>query len=97
VTAAAVVALEPVRSRLLSELAKPASAASLSARLGIAPGTVRWRLKVGLAALRERLDQHDLDGGRKWRRVLLPLAPAGMTADPGLRPPALFRWWSWSG
>ena len=33
--AAAVVALDPVRSRLLAELASPASAAALAARLGI--------------------------------------------------------------
>ena len=34
--AAAVVALDPVRSRLLSELAEEASAATLAGRLGIA-------------------------------------------------------------
>jgi hypothetical protein len=34
--AAAAVALEPARSRLLAELAQPASAAALAERLGIA-------------------------------------------------------------
>ena len=33
--AAAVVALDPVRARLLAELAEPASAATLAARLGL--------------------------------------------------------------
>ena len=42
--AAAAVALEPVRSRLLSELAEPASAATLAARLGIARQKVNYHL-----------------------------------------------------
>ena len=42
--AAAAVALEPVRSRLLAELAEPASAATLAARLGIARQKVNYHL-----------------------------------------------------
>lgn len=44
--AAATVALEPVRSRLLAELAAPASAAALSARLGIARQKVNYHLRA---------------------------------------------------
>jgi DNA-binding transcriptional ArsR family regulator len=44
--AAATVALEPVRSRLLSELSRPASAASLAARLGISRQKVNYHLKA---------------------------------------------------
>ena len=44
--AAAAVALEPVRSRLLSELAEPASAATLAARLGIARQKVNYHLRT---------------------------------------------------
>ena len=44
--AAAVVALEPIRSRLLAELAKPASAATLAARLGIARQKVNYHLRA---------------------------------------------------
>jgi len=44
--AAAVVALEPVRSRLLAELAEPASAATLAARLGIARQKVNYHLRA---------------------------------------------------
>src|SRR5688500_2854326 len=43
---AAVVALEPVRSRLLSELAEPASAATLATRLGLARQKVNYHLRA---------------------------------------------------
>lgn len=58
---AATVALEPVRSRLLSELAEPASAATLAARLGIARQKATYHLKA--------LESHRLvkeSGQRKW-------------------------------
>jgi DNA-binding transcriptional ArsR family regulator len=42
--AAAAVALEPVRSRLLAELSSPASAATLAARLGIPRQKVNYHL-----------------------------------------------------
>jgi DNA-binding transcriptional ArsR family regulator len=44
--AAATVALEPVRSRLLSELAQPASAATLATRLGIARQKINYHLRA---------------------------------------------------
>lgn len=44
--AAATVALDPVRSRLLAELAEPASAASLSARLGLARQKINYHLRA---------------------------------------------------
>lgn len=44
--AAAVAALDPVRSRLLSELSEPASAAALSARLGIARQKINYHLRT---------------------------------------------------
>ena len=59
--AAATVALEPVRSRLLSELAEPASAATLATRLGIARQKATYHLKT--------LEEHHLikeSGQRKW-------------------------------
>jgi DNA-binding transcriptional ArsR family regulator len=59
--AAAAAALEPVRSRLLAELAEPASAAALAARLGIARQKVNYHLRT--------LEAHDLvhvAETRKW-------------------------------
>ena len=41
----AAVAMEPVRSRLLSELAEPASAATLSSRVGLARQKVNYHLR----------------------------------------------------
>jgi DNA-binding transcriptional ArsR family regulator len=58
---AATVALEPVRSRLLAELAQPASAATLAGRLGIARQKATYHLKT--------LEAHRLikeSGQRKW-------------------------------
>ena len=59
--AAATVALEPIRSRLLSELASPASAATLAGRVGLARQKVNYHLRAleahGLVRLAEE---------RKW-------------------------------
>ena len=44
--AVAVVALDPVRSRLLSELAEPASAASLATRVGLSRQKVNYHLRA---------------------------------------------------
>ena len=59
--AAATVALEPMRSRLLSELASPASAATLATRVGMARQKVNYHLNAleahGLVRLAEE---------RKW-------------------------------
>jgi RNA polymerase sigma factor (sigma-70 family) len=44
--------------------------AAIGLRLGLPPGTVRWRLGQALAALRDRLDARD---GSRWRAMLLPL------------------------
>ncbi|MGH2562328.1 MAG: helix-turn-helix domain-containing protein [Thermomicrobiales bacterium] len=59
--AAAAVALDPFRSRLLSELAEPASAATLASRLGIARQKVNYHLRA--------LEGHELvqaAGTRQW-------------------------------
>ena len=54
---AAAAALDPVRARLLGELAVPASAAGLAARVGIARQKVNYHLKTleahGLVELSE--------------------------------------------
>jgi DNA-binding transcriptional ArsR family regulator len=89
--AAATVALEPVRSRLLAELAEPASAAALATRLGIARQKVNYHLRA--------LEAHGLvraAGERKWgglteRRlvataasyVVSPGALGPVASDPG--------------
>jgi DNA-binding transcriptional ArsR family regulator len=88
---AAVVALDPVRARLLAELAEPASAATLAARLGLARQKVNYHLRT--------LEAHGLvraAGERRWggltERLLVATAasyvvsPAALgraAADPG--------------
>ena len=59
--AAAAVALDPMRARLLGELAEPASAAALAARVGLARQKVNYHLRT--------LEAHGLvepAGERRW-------------------------------
>jgi DNA-binding transcriptional ArsR family regulator len=59
--AAAIAALDPIRGRLLAELAEPASAAALAPRVGLARQKVRYHLKT--------LESHGLiteTGSRRW-------------------------------
>lgn len=79
--AVATVALEPVRSRILSELAEPASAASLAARIGLARQKVNYHLRA--------LEAHGLvraAGERKWGGLterLLVATAASYVVSPG--------------
>jgi len=83
--AAATVALEPVRSRLLSESAEPASAATLAARLGIARQKINYHLRA--------LESHDLvrvAEKRQWggltERLMIATA-ASYVVSPGAMGP----------
>jgi DNA-binding transcriptional ArsR family regulator len=86
--AAATVALEPVRSRLLSELAAPASAATLAARVGLARQKVNYHLRAleahGLVRLAEK---------RKWggltERLLVATAASYVVSPNALGPVAI--------
>jgi DNA-binding transcriptional ArsR family regulator len=81
--AAAAVALEPMRSRLLSELAAPASAATLATRVGLARQRVNYHLHAleshGLARLAEE---------RKWggltERLLVATAASYVVSPSAL-------------
>jgi len=89
--AAATVALDPVRSRLLAELAEPASAATLAGRVGLARQKVNYHLR--------QLEAHGLvrvASKRRWggltERLLVataatyvvsPGAMGPVAADPG--------------
>jgi DNA-binding transcriptional ArsR family regulator len=79
--AAATVALEPVRSRLLSELGEPASAAALASRLGIPRQKVNYHLRTleahGLVQVAEQ---------RQWGGLterLLVASAASYVVSPG--------------
>ena len=78
--AAATVALDPTRSRLLSELAAPASAAALAARVGLARQKVTYHLNALEAHGFVRLAEE-----RKWGGIterLLVASAASYVVSP---------------
>src|SRR5262245_37368238 len=84
----AAVALTPMRSRLLSELSKPASAASLSARVGIPRQKVNYHLR--------RLESAKLvraSGSRRWggltERLMVATAASYVVSPGALGPVAV--------
>jgi DNA-binding transcriptional ArsR family regulator len=86
--AAATVALEPMRSRLLSELAAPASAATLATRVGLARQKVNYHLN--------KLEAHGfvrLAEERKWggltERLLVATAASYVVSPTALGPVAI--------
>ncbi|HEX2285189.1 MAG TPA: helix-turn-helix domain-containing protein [Mycobacterium sp.] len=84
--AAAVSALDPIRSRLLAELTEPASAATLASRVGLARQKVNYHLRA--------LEYHRLvteAGERQWgglRERLLVATAASYVVSPGALGPA---------
>jgi DNA-binding transcriptional ArsR family regulator len=99
--AAAEVSLDPVRARLLAELAEPGSATMLAARVGLARQKVNYHLKA--------LEQHGLVELAEERRkgnvtervmrataasyVISPLALAAVAPDPARSPDRLSARW----
>jgi len=89
--AAATVALDPVRARLLGELAVPASAAGLAARVGIPRQKVNYHLKTLEAHGLVELAEERRHGGLTERvvqatassYVVSPAAVNVSAADPG--------------
>ena len=86
--AAAAVALEPTRSRLLSELAAPISAATLATRVGLARQKVNYHLRA--------LETHglvELADKRKWggltERLLVATAASYVVSPRALGPIAV--------
>lgn len=86
--AAAIVALEPIRSRLLSELAEPASAATLATRVGIARQKVNYHVRA--------LEAHQLvrqAGERQWggltERLLVASASSYIVSPRAMGPVAV--------
>ena len=86
--AAATVALEPIRSRLLSEMAVPASATTLATRVGLTRQKVNYHLNAlethGLVRLAEE---------RKWggltERLLVATAASYVVSPTALGPIAI--------
>jgi DNA-binding transcriptional ArsR family regulator len=99
--AAAGVSLDPVRARLLAELAEPGSASSLAAKVGLARQKVNYHLRT--------LEQHGLIELVAQRRkgnmtervmqataasyVISPAALGAVAPDPGRAPDRLSARW----
>lgn len=89
--AAAMVALEPVRARLLAELAVPASASGLAARVGLARQKVNYHLRALEAHGLVRVVEERRHGGLTERvlaasaasYVVAPGALGAAAVDPG--------------
>src|SRR5262245_36493479 len=79
--AAAAVALEPIRSRILSELAEPASAAALAGRLGVARQKINYHLRALEAHRLVRVAERRKWGGLTER--LLVATAASYVVSPG--------------
>ena len=86
--AAATVALDPIRSRLLFELATPASAATLAVRVGLTRQKVNYHLNTLEAHGLVRMDQK-----RKWggltERLLVATAASYVVSPSALGPVAV--------
>jgi len=99
--AAAEVSLDPVRARLLAELAQPASASALAARLGLARQKVNYHLRAlerhGLVELVEERRKGNMTE-RVMRAtaasyVISPAALAAVAPDPDRAPDQLSALW----
>ena len=86
--AAATVALGPMRSRLLSELAAPASAATLATRVGLARQKVNYHLRALEAHGLVRLAQERRWGGLT-ERLLVATAASYVVSPSALGPVAI--------
>jgi DNA-binding transcriptional ArsR family regulator len=99
--AAAEVSLDPVRARLLAELAEPASATMLAARVGLARQKVNYHLRAlerhGLVELVEERRKGNVTE-RMLRAtaqsyVISPAALAAVAPDPSRSPDRLSARW----
>lgn len=98
---AAEISLDPVRTRLLAELAEPASAAGLAARLGLPRQKVNYHLRTleqhGLVELAEERRKGNtierIMRARAASYVISPTALKGVSPDPADSPDQLSARW----
>ncbi|MFT3711383.1 MAG: sigma-70 family RNA polymerase sigma factor [Archangium sp.] len=72
---------EPVRLVLFLRFYEGLSSADIARQLDLPAGTVRWRLKTGIDALRAQLDRRFEGERAKWVGMLLPISGALMKAQ----------------
>lgn len=86
--ATAAVAMEPTRSRILSELAEPASASTVATRVGLARQKVNYHLRALEAHGLVRLAEQRLWGGLT-ERLLVATAASYVVSPNALGPVAI--------
>ena len=86
--AAAAVALDPIRSRLLAELAEPASAAALASRMGLARQKVNYHLRA-LEACHLVTVAEERQWGGLTERLLISSAKSFVVSPEALGPAAV--------
>src|ERR1700722_2790396 len=94
-------ALEPVRARLLAELAEPGSASSLAATVGLTRQKVNYHLRAlesrGLIELVEERRKGNMTErvmqATAAAYVISPLALSAVAPDPGRAPDQLSAYW----
>ncbi|MFC4588466.1 ArsR/SmtB family transcription factor [Sphaerisporangium corydalis] len=99
--AAAEVSLDPVRSRLLAELVRPASAATLAAKVGLPRQKVNYHLRAlerhGLIELMEERRKGNMTervmAATAASYVISPVALAAVAPDPARSPDQLSARW----
>jgi DNA-binding transcriptional ArsR family regulator len=99
--AAAEVSLDPIRTRLLSELTEPGSASTLAARLGLARQKVNYHLRalerVGLIELHAERRRGNMTervmSATASSYVISPAALAAVAPDPARSPDQLSAMW----
>jgi RNA polymerase sigma factor (sigma-70 family) len=85
--AEAVTALEPpYREVVMLRYFEGQTAAEVARRLEVPAGTVRWRLREGLARVRVALDARYGGDRRRWVAALAPLLPLVPELGPALGP-----------
>ena len=78
----------PQRDVLLLHYFEGLTSSQIGLRLGISPGTVRWRLKQAIDELRERLEQRSPN--HAWMPVLAAFSRTAPSAKVALLPMLLF-------
>jgi DNA-binding transcriptional ArsR family regulator len=100
-SAAAEVSLDPIRTRLLSELSEPGSASAVAARMGLARQKVNYHLRalerVGLIELHEERRRGNMTervmSATASSYVISPAALAAVAPDPQRAPDQLSAMW----
>ena len=72
---------EPYRQVVILHYFEGLASSEIGQRVGVPPGTIRWRMKTALDQLRSALDERHQGDRQRWRALLLPLALPRLAKD----------------